>query len=60
MMHSMWLTRNQQLQDSNLESLIFLTQSQICQEFKPGVQDLLPEDHFYILPSTTIDGFSLD
>jgi len=60
MSHSMWLARNQQLQTLNLETLTASTQVQIRHKFKLGVQNLLPQDHFYILPSTTIDGFSLD
>jgi len=56
----MWLARNQQLQTLNLETLTSSTQEQIRQEFDLGVQNLLPQDRFYVLPSTTIDGFSLD
>jgi len=58
--HSMWLARNQELQSQSLASLTSTTQEQIHQEFELGIQNLLPQDRFYVLPSTTIDGFSLD
>jgi len=58
--HSMWLTHNQQLQDLTLELLTTLTQLLIQQEFELGVQNLLPHNHFYVLPSTNSKGFSLD
>jgi len=58
--HSMWVARNQHLQDLTLESLTTSTQLLIRQEFDLGVQDLLPPDRFYVLPSTNSDGFSLD
>jgi len=58
--HSMWITRNQQLQDLTLESLTTLTHLLIQQEFELGIQDLLPNDRFYVLSSTDSEGFSLD
>ncbi len=58
--HSMWLSRNQELQSLNLANLTSSTQEQIRHEFNLGVQNLLPQDRFYVLPSTTFDGFSLD
>jgi len=58
--HSMWLSRNQELQSLTLAALSSSTQEQIRHEFELGVQNLLPQDRFYVLPSTTLDGFSLD
>jgi len=54
-MHSMWLLQNQQLQDFQLASLTTMTTALIHQEFDLGIQDLLPQDQFYVLPSTMAD-----
>jgi len=58
--HGMWLFRNQQLQEYQQMSLTTTTASMIRQEFALGINDLLPQDQFYVLPSTMTDGFSLD
>jgi len=58
--HGMWLFQNQQLQEYQQMSLTTTTASMVHQEFALGVHNLLPQDQFYILPSTMTDSFSLD
>jgi len=60
LMHSTWTSRNHLLQERVVQAQRSSANATICQEFKQGLQHLLPADHFYVSQSSPTIGFSLE
>jgi len=58
--HTLWTSRNQQLQELQHSLQSQSIQDAIRSEFKLGISHLLPCDHFYITQISRSEGFSLD
>ncbi len=57
MTHALWLSQNHQVNLTLRQQAISSTIVAICDQFRQGTTNLLPIDHFYLMPSP--HGFSL-
>jgi len=57
--HSVWVSRNQQLQVHRESAEQQLAEATIRQEFERGTLNLLPQDTFYVQRSSPFEGFTL-
>jgi len=55
--HTLWLSRNEQVQAIRHQQDLVSTRTTIHAQFQQGIRDLLPSDYFYVIPGP--EGFTL-
>jgi len=58
MTHNLWTNHNQAVLQAQQQVALATSCQEIIDQFNLGLQHLLPEDHFYVLPGP--QGFTLD